>query len=192
MRRATKSDRQLVVKILSQSFDKNPSVNHVIIQDHLRRKRIQLLMEYSFYVCLLFGEVFISDDSLACALVIYPDKKRPTLRSVLLNANLIFKCIGIRNIKKTLDREALLKKVRGKEKMSCLWFIGVAAEGQHKGTGSNLLQSVIANSTDKGRPVYLETSNEQNLPWYKKFGFNIYAEKDLGHTLYFLKRNIEK
>ncbi len=192
MRRATKSDRGLAVKILAESFDKNPSVNYVIKQDDRRLKRIQALMDYSFDICLLFGDIFISDDNKACALVIYPDRKRTTLRSAWLDITLVFRCIGFGNIKRTIAREALLEKTRGKEQISCLWFIGVDPEGQHKGIGSELLQSIVAYSTKQSRPVYLETSNEQNLPWYKKFGFNIYAEKSLGHMLYFLKRELEK
>ena len=36
---------------------------------------MQEQMRYSFDLCSLFGDVFISDDNKACAPIVYPDKK---------------------------------------------------------------------------------------------------------------------
>jgi len=119
---------------------------------------------------------------------LYPDKKKTTFRSILLDAKLVLFSIGISNIKKTLNREALIKQIQPKELMSYLWFIGVQPEYQNKGIGTRLLDAIIKDSTNKNRPVYLETSTLKNLPWYRKLGFSIYQELDLGYTLYFLRR----
>ena len=100
-------------------------------------------MDYSFDVCSLFGEVFISDDKEACALIVYPDKKKTNLKATLLDLKLITQCIGIRNVKKMLVREDLLKQIQTKETMTYLWFIGVNLADPGKGIGSKLLQSVI-------------------------------------------------
>ena len=54
MDKATPSDKALVLDIISRSFDQNPSVNDVIKQDHLREKRIEELISYSFDVCIAF------------------------------------------------------------------------------------------------------------------------------------------
>ncbi len=188
MKRANIEDKNLVVDMLINSFDSNLSVNYIIEQDGDRRKRIEELMSYSFDICRLFGDIFLSEDNRACALMLYPDKKKATIKSTWLDLKLVFRSIGFKGISKTLKREALLKEVRGSERKTILWFIGVDPKDQHKGLGSNLLQSVIAYSDELGRPIYLETSNNNNLPWYAKFGFEIYAQKELDHTLYFLRR----
>jgi ribosomal protein S18 acetylase RimI-like enzyme len=188
MKRANIEDKGLVVDMLIKSFDSNLSVNYIIKQDGERRKRIEELMSYSFDTCRLFGDVFLSEDKRACALILYPDKKKATVKSTWLDLKLVFRSIGFKGISKTLEREALLKEVRGSELKTILWFIGVDPKDQHKGLGSNLLNSVIAYSDELHRPIYLETSNKSNLPWYAKFGFEIYAQKELNHTLYFLRR----
>lgn len=188
MKRANIEDKDLVVDMLINSFDSNLSVNYIIKQDSRRKKRIEELMSYSFDVCRLFGDVFLSEDNSACALILYPDKKKNTAKSAWLDLKLVFKSIGFKGISKTLEREALLKKVRGPELKAVLWFIGVDPQDQHKGLGSNLLYSIIAHSDKLRRPIYLETSNSDNLPWYAKFGFDIYAQKELDHKLYFLRR----
>ncbi len=192
MKKASYGEKNLIIDILTQSFDTNQSVNYIVNQDKKRQSRIRALMDYSFEVCNLFGDVFISDDKKACALIMYPDKKKTSLKSILLDIKLVIQCTGIKNVKRTLNREALIKKIQPKEPMTYLWFIGVNLEDQNKGLGSNLLQSIIQFSEHKNKPIYLETSTLRNLPWYKKFGFEVYSEQDLSYRLYFLKRNAKR
>lgn len=188
MIKAKYTDKNLVVDILTKSFATNQSVNYIVKQDKNKSKRIRYLMDYSFEVCYLFGDVFLSADKKACALVLYPDKKKTTVKSILLDAKLIFNCVGLQNIKKTLAREALIKKIQPKELMYYLWFIGVDLDFQNLGIGTDLLKDVMKDSDLKKRPIYLETSTLKNLPWYQKYGFQIYQELDLSYRLFFLKR----
>lgn len=188
MKKASYNDKNLIVDILTKSFDTNQSVNYIIKQDKKRIKRINSLMDYSFEICNLFGDIFLSDDGKACALVLYPDKKKSTLQTIMLDLKLIFTSIGIENIKKTLLRESMIIKAQPKELMYYLWFIGVDPECQNSGIGSELLNEVIEDSRLKQRAIYLETSTLRNLPWYEKFGFKIYYEADLGYKLFFLNR----
>lgn len=192
MKKAEYNDKTLVVDILTKSFDTNQSVNYIVKQDQKRVQRVSALMDYSFEVCYLFGDVFLSDDKKACALITYPDKKKTTLKSILLDVKLILFSVGIKNIKKTLARESLINKIQPKELKYYLWFIGVDPEYQNEGIGSVLLSEIIEDSEHKKRPIYLETSTLKNLPWYEKFGFQIYHELDLSYKLFFLKRELDK
>lgn len=188
MIRAEYQDKQLIVDILTRSFENNRSVNYIIKQDNKRIKRIRNLMAYSFDVCYSFGEVFLSDNKKACALIVYPDKKRANLRSILLDIKLILFSTGLSNIKKAMDREAKIKKFHPENLMYYLWFIGVDPGDQNRGLGSDLLKEVIKEGESIHRPVYLETSTLKNIPWYEKFGFKIYNELDLSYRLFFLKK----
>ena len=191
MKKAAYNDKSLVVDILTQSFENNQSVNYIVKQDKNRVERISALMDYSFEVCYLFGDVFLSDDNRACALILYPDKKKTTLKSILLDARLILSSVGLKNIQRTLARESLIKKIQPKEQMSYLWFIGVDCEFQNSGIGTGLLMDIINYSDHQNRPVYLETSTLKNLPWYQKYGFTIYHELDLSYKLYFLEKRLD-
>jgi len=75
--------------------------------------------------------------------------------------------------------------------MSYLWFIGVDPLVQNRGIGSKMLQEIINFSNSSNRPIYLETSTVKNLPWYEKFGFEVYNEHDLTYHLYFFKRDVK-
>ncbi len=192
MKNAGYHEKDLVIDILAKSFEANKSVNYIIKQDAKRSDRIRALMDYSFEVCSLFGEVFLSDDKRACALIVYPDKKKVTLKSISLDLKLIFKCIGIENVIKTLKREKIINSVHPQTPFSYLWFIGVALKDQNEGIGSKLLNSILDYYDKQNRPVYLETSTVRNLPWYNKFGFQSYHEEELTYHLYFYRRAAKK
>jgi ribosomal protein S18 acetylase RimI-like enzyme len=105
-----------------------------------------------------------------------------------MDIKLIFQAVGLGGIFKALKREGLIKKVQPKIPMAYLWFIGVNSYYHQAGHGTKLLNEVIDVSERQGLPIYLETSTIANLPWYKKFGFEIYNQLNLGYTLFFLKR----
>lgn len=148
-------------------------------------------MEYSFDICLKFGEVWLSEDHDTCALVLYPHLKKASFSTVLADLKLIFKSIGICGIGKALKREGQIKRLQPNEDMAYLWFIGVEPLVQHKGKGTSLLKDVIKKATADNLPVYLETSTLINLPWYQRLGFEIYTQLDLGYMLFFLKRPLD-
>ena len=190
MIKATYDDKELIIDILTDSFQTNQSVNYIVKQDSKRIQRVRALMDYSFEVCHDFGDVFLSDNKKACALVLYPDKKKTTLKSILLDVKLILSCVGIGNIKKALGRESKIKKLQPKELMYYIWFIGVDPAHQNSGIGTELLNQIITDSIQKKRPIYLETSTLKNIPWYKKFGFDVYNELELTYKLFFLKKEV--
>jgi hypothetical protein len=188
MIRAEYKDRGDIVNILINSFDDNKSINYIIKQDKKRLQRLKKLMEYSFEVCYLFGDVFLTDDKKGCALILLPDKKRTNFKSILLDVKLIITCTGLANLAKAMTRESKIKKLHPKELMYYIWFIGVDSNEQNKGIGTDLLKELIEQGLSLNRSVYLETSTLKNIPWYKKFGFKIYNELDLGYRLYFMKK----
>jgi ribosomal protein S18 acetylase RimI-like enzyme len=188
IRRGTENDKQLVIDILQKAFDDNKSVNYVVRQDDNRLARIRGLMEYSFNICNAFGEVWISEDNQACALILFPDKKRTSFRTLLWDLKLALSVIGIDRVNAVLKRESMIKSNHPKSPIAYLWFIGVNPKLQSKGIGSSFIREVIAECERKKRPIYLETSMERNIPFYKKFGFEIFQSLNLSYTLYQLRR----
>jgi ribosomal protein S18 acetylase RimI-like enzyme len=188
IRRGTENDKQLVIDILQKAFDDNKSVNYVVRQDENRLTRIRGLMEYSFNVCNAFGEVWISENNQACALILFPDKKRTSFRTLLWDLKLALSVIGIDRVNAVLKRESMIKSNHPKSLIAYLWFIGVNPKLQSKGIGSSFIREVIAECERKKRPIYLETSMERNIPFYKKFGFEIFQSLNLSYTLYQLRR----
>jgi ribosomal protein S18 acetylase RimI-like enzyme len=190
MQKANYTDKELIVDILAQSFNDNKSVNYIIKQDESRESRLKKLMAYSFNVCYWYGDVLFSDDKKACALIVYPDKKKTTLKSIWLDVKLALGCIGLGNLPKAMKRESAIKKVHPVNPFAYLWFIGVKPHEQNKGAGTALLNEILLKTKAAGLTVILETSVERNLPWYKKHGFVTYKELDFGYRLYCMKSGL--
>jgi GNAT superfamily N-acetyltransferase len=190
MVKATKADKDRVISILTDCFRENKSVEYIIQKSKSKEEALRELMDYSFEMCMLSGEVFLSENNLGCALILYPERKKTTLYTIWLDLKLCLKCIGLSNIKNALGRETKIKAIQKMEKLrtTYLWFIGVEGSNQNNGIGSRLLTEVMAKAEEAGRNVILETSTLKNIPWYEKFGFSIYNKLDLSYTLYFLER----
>jgi GNAT superfamily N-acetyltransferase len=68
-----------------------------------------------------------------------------------------------------------------------LWFLAVDPNHQRKGIGRLLLARVFE---EAAAPVYLDTSNPANVPYYASFGFEEIGRAPLprGATLWFMRR----
>ena len=174
------------INTLSRSFDGNNSVNYAVKQDNLRKDRIQLLMEYSFEICQMFGKVYLTRDQQGTALILYPEKKKTTLKSIFLDIKLAVSSIGISRVKKIVSRDNRIKSLHPKTAICYLWFIGVNPESQGKGIGKRLMQEIIQDHDQL--PIYLETSVPQNVGFYESLGFHVYSELMFDHKLFLMKR----
>jgi ribosomal protein S18 acetylase RimI-like enzyme len=76
--------------------------------------------------------------------------------------------------------------------ITALW---VDENHRGRGHGSKLMRTIEEYAIEQGHPlVYLETTSFQALPFYQDLGYQIFAELpgiSKGHTLYFLKRELE-
>lgn len=186
MRKAVLTDKEKIIEILKTSFQGNKSIDFVVKQDSKRDIRTKLLMEYSFYKGMNYGEVFISEDEKACCILLRPEKEKLTLSSILWDIKLLFHCIGIENLFKVLKREKLLKKNHPKTKFIHLWYIGVLPKYQGQKKGSDLAKKIF--TLYEKDNIYLETSTYKNLPFYERLGFKIINKLNLGYDLYVLKK----
>jgi GNAT superfamily N-acetyltransferase len=192
MRIADIKDKDLIVRILTEAFLENKSVNYLIPNDKRRIDRIRSLMEYSINVCADAGKVLISDNNKAVALISFPEQKKTTLKGILWEAALVLKGIGIGNISKAMNREkAISANYPIGQNIYYLWFLGVATESQGKGIGTQFIKEIIDDARKLARPIYLETSTERNLPFYERVGFEKYNVMDFGYKLYLIKNKID-
>lgn len=189
MIKATKKDKTLIVDILTDSFDNNLSVNYILKSGGNKKNHIKSLMSYSFDMCFKYGDVFLSDNKKACALILYPDKKKSGVYSTFLDFKLIAKAVGIMNIRKVLSRDRQINSKYPSKEIYYLWFIGVSSSDQNQGIGSKLMSDIIKDSKDKSLPIYLETSSNSNIEWYNKFDISVYDVIDFGYKLHFLRNS---
>jgi ribosomal protein S18 acetylase RimI-like enzyme len=176
--------KQIVIEILYKSFLENRSVNFAVKQDSKREARIKKLMEYSYFQGEQFGEIYLSKDQNACAIILIPSRKKTTLKSIVWDLKVVFNCMGILNVSKVLKREREIKKHHPHFPFLHLWYIGVNPEFQGQARGTELMARIIHDAKALHLPIYLETSNPKNFPFYEKLGFKMISEIDnLGYPL---------
>lgn len=191
MKIATSTDKNKVVDILSRSFAENRSVLDFVGTGKDQPKRIAALMGYAFEECLAFGHVYLTEDGKACALVLLPDQKKSSWKSTWRDVRLIAGATGFMNLSKVLNKEATIARIHNThfegQPRYYLWFIGVDPDFQGCGIGTRLLESLLEQAGQSGRTLLLETSTEQNLPFYHSKGISVYQQLNFGYPLYFLK-----
>lgn len=183
-----RADKAKVVELLRLSFKDNLSVHFLVGSRPGREQRLRRLMSYAFDMCLSYGEVWMTAQQDACALVLYPHQKCFSLYASWLDLRLAFGVIGLSKVGAVLRREKRIAAMHPEGPFCYLWFIGVNPWVQRRGLGSMLLSEIAADAANAGLPVYLETSALQNVSWYQQRGFSLFHEQDFGYKLYFLKR----
>jgi GNAT superfamily N-acetyltransferase len=60
-----------------------------------------------------------------------------------------------------------------------LHTLGIHPAHQRSGAGTALVESLIAHHDDGGTPIHLTTANPANLPYYRRFGFDVIGKATL-------------
>lgn len=193
MIKASYSDKELVTDILYKAFTnikKDNSITFIVKQDAKKNKRLRFLMEYLFLTSFEFGEVFISNNKKACLLIKFPHLQKNTLKNSYWKLLLIIKTIGFINVLKVLKRERELNKHHIKTPHIHPIIMGVSNEYQNRGIGVRLIKEVLMHFKNNKLPCIIETTTEENLKLYKKFGFKIVREThSLNYPLFFLRKD---
>ena len=192
MIKADKIHKQRVIDILSDCFEANKTVNYIVKQDEKKKERIRFLMDYSFDMCLEAGQILMTDDMNGVIICSNSTSKLPILEEAFQTAKFVWKVSGIDGIGRVLKRETYLNSYHPQdEEYMYIWFMGVDKGAQGKGVGSAMIDELIRESNLTDKTIYLETSSESHLQFYKKHGFDVYhiAKEDVfGYELYFLRR----
>lgn len=194
MLKATLADRDLVINILHSAFEPimdDNSINFIVKQDAKRSERVKYLMEFLVDDCYDFGEILLSDKKNACILLKYPHKAKTTFAVLWRHIKLAFKSVGLSNVPKVLRRQAAIKKHHIKGEYIHPVIMGATSEVRGFGFGARLIKQLFEDRDEKNHlPVIIETTTDENLKMYQRFGFKLIKEvQTKNFPLYFLRLN---
>jgi GNAT superfamily N-acetyltransferase len=192
MIKAGKIHKERIIELLSECVETNKSVNWIVKQDAKKQERIRHLMDYSFDACIDLEEIYLTPDQNGVIICTMSDDKLPFLEEAYLTARFVLKVTGIDGVGKALRREEYVNSFHPHDhEFIYIWFIAVDKTMQGKGIGAKMMQEIIDKSNRENVPIYVETSEERNLKFYQKHGFEVYHVSDeeiFGFKLYFLRR----
>lgn len=191
MIKATKKDKNLVIDILSDAFEFNPSVNWIVGNRKGKAKRLKLLIEYSFQKCLRDGTVLISNDKTGAAMYFTSTKPVFSIKELFWHLILAFKVIGIGRLHEILTRESFIKKHKLQIPHLYFWFLGVKKNNRNGKAARELSQYIFKEAKQLQLPILVETSEAKNILSYQKMGFKTYYKwenKRKKMNIWFMKK----
>jgi len=173
---AREKDIPALIRILTPPFETNRSVNRCVKQDDKRLQRIAKQIRYVCKISIRNNLAFMNSSQTGALLCNLSDGKKSTILDDFL---FILQVSGLKLGLQILKREKQLKQLRPKTNYCHLWFIGVLNDWQGNGVGSQLLTCLKQRCKEKNLPIYLETSNAFNIPFYERNGFRLIKTRKL-------------
>lgn len=171
---AQRQDKALVVDILRTSFADDPHINWLVDDGRNKQCRMKRLMSYAFEHALVNGSVQLTEDKKAVAIWKNHHSHKMSFHLLLENIKFLF-AFGFKRLSRIIQMEKKISSRYPKDRFyNYLWFIGTLPSEQGKGYGSALLRPELKRASEEKHPVYLETTTETNLSYYRKKGFILY------------------
>ena len=173
MRLGTKYDKDLVEKIISITFAKNPGVNWLLRKGGDRNKKIGRLANWVFIKAFLRSGIFISSNEKGLAVCYKFNNNKFSIIEIYYQLRFVFTSINLSRLVKVLRRESYRKNIRPKSgEYLYFWFFGVLPGGEK--AGFELKDAIFDKAKEVNLPVYLETAVKRNKIIYERYGFKTY------------------
>ncbi|HYZ98521.1 MAG TPA: GNAT family N-acetyltransferase, partial [Acidimicrobiales bacterium] len=107
-----------------------------------------------------------------------PGRWRLSWRDIVRTAPVMLTAVGPR-LPRAIGALDLIERAHPREHHWYLAVLGTDPPHQGKGIGAALVDPVLAGCDREGLGAYLESSKEQNIPYYQRFGFAVTGQIDL-------------
>ena len=190
-----KSDRELIIEMVTEAFEQNPRAMAMLKKKNPVRS-IRLMAEYAYYLIRKFDGIYLSEDK-STVLFYYTKKEyRRTLVDYLKYGQMFMKAIKPSQLLPTLKREKYIASLRPDyEDFIYVWILasdqkktsirGLADINKHLHELSEHLQL----------PILIETTIEKLLRLYRYVGFEQYHkwhDDKADISVWFLQRKLDK
>lgn len=195
MKKAIKTDKALVIDILSQSFLENPTLNFMVGISKHRKKRIRAIAEYAFDYGLRREGVFLSDNNNGAAICYKFNSRKTDVSDLVLLCKMIWSGLDFH---KFFDIQNHVKQIRDQRPPSgdylYFWFFGVDPHEYPRVSARELYREIFMRSRKKQLDIFAETTIYRNKLIYERFGFETYHtwyNPKNGITVWFMKRKYD-
>ncbi len=110
-----------------------------------------------------------------------PDDWKSGVREQLRVTVPMARAVGLRSIASRLGALATIERHHPTEPHWYLAILGADPDRRGQGIGSALMEPMIERCDADGMPAHLESSKEENLAFYHRFGFEVTDELSLPH-----------
>jgi ribosomal protein S18 acetylase RimI-like enzyme len=170
-------DEATVIRTLSAAFGDDPVTNWLLRQDGARADAFARFYRFLFRRFALKSDTaWITDDGLGAAIWLPPDGWHLALMAQAAVAPTMLRAVSMRRFPRLLRFSSALERAHPDEAHWFLQIIGVHPDAQRRGLGRALIQPMLDRLDETGEPAYLESSKPENVPYYRRFGFEVIDE----------------
>jgi len=178
IRKATGADVPRLAQSLANAFYDDPVISWMIPDDE---KRLRLgPFGFGTWLQKIYmpkSEVYTDEARAVGALWAPPGKWRMSVGLQARLAPRMFRLFGVRRMPQILKGLATLDKAHPDDQPHYyLGILGTDPDHQGKGLGGAAMQPVLERCDTEGLGAYLESSKEQNVPFYRRHGFEVTGE----------------
>lgn len=165
--------------LLVDAFDDDPIIHWFVRQDHRRAAASREFFDVVLRrFTVPFGRCTRADH--AVCLVVPGDRWQLGALTQLAIAPSIVRAGGWWRAHLILRAFNALERAHPREPHLYVSFLAVRPSHQGQGLGAALLRPYLDEADREGLGVYLENTKEQNLPFYRRHGFEVARMIDLG------------
>lgn len=171
IQRISPADRHTLAEVLAKAFEHDP-VMRWIIPDNEDYQRtaipyFRLLLQQS----MSFSASHTNEDKTGAALWVGPKEYLPVSSLLIGTWRLWWLLKG--NILRSYRLQELMASYRPRKDFLHLTLIATHPEQQRSGIGAEFIEPMLERAKALALPVYLECSNQDNLDFYRQFGFRL-------------------
>ena len=179
IRRALPSDLGPLASVLSRAFADDPVMRWLLPHESSRTRRLRQLFEGELKrFHLPFGQVWTTWDIAGAAMWSPPGHWRERPRQAWMALPQAAVMLGTK-LGAALKSIEVVERAHPTQLHWYLATVGTQPARQGVGIGSALLAPTLQHCDAEGVPAYLESSNEANLDFYAKRGFEVTGFIDL-------------
>ena len=190
VRVAAFAERARIVACLSRAFEDDPVSRFLFPRDRSRLSR--LVGFYREVIRSTLPEGVVYTDPAVRGAAIWRAPSPPTVgRMRALRDGLRMLLVLRRAVSRALQLEQAISTARPREPHWYLAILGTEPSHQGRGVGSALIEPVLRRCDSEGLPAYLESSKEENIPFYQRHGFRVTQVLTIpdGPTLWSMRRD---
>lgn len=171
IRPVLRDDRQTLSAVLARAFQQDPVMRWIVPDDEDYQRIAEPYFQLILNQSLSTGECYTNDDQSAVALWVGPNEVPNLLGQLTGTARVLWLLRG--NVNRAYHLQQLMSSYRPKRDFLHLTYLATHPEYQGGGIGASLIKPMLERARSLSLPVYLECSNQENLGFYRQFGFRL-------------------
>jgi GNAT superfamily N-acetyltransferase len=172
VRRAGPGDVAALVRVLAAAFHDDPGLMHLIPGDARRRLQLPRFWRSELRRYLPFDEVHTTEAREGVAVWAPPGRWRRSPLELARATPANVRVFGAR-LPVAVRSSLLLESKHPRAPHWHLWALATDPARRGRGVATAVLGPVLRRCDDSGVPAYLETAREGNVPFYRRFGFDV-------------------